>query len=228
MFYHRGRRWYARQFPNGNESYLYDPTPSYIRSPMAPKRISEENPDAKILVCLRDPVDRAFSHYWHERSKGKIEFAFEEVLENYDLYQNWVEPGLYGHHLQRWWDYFGEEQFLIQTFESLSDGPKEFYGQILDFLGIGDHTPSVLQEKVNTAGWLRGPLRRVGRKAFDRVVGADGGPHLLRSLWERLTGKSRYSQGPPADIEAELRKVITPDVEELEQLLDRPFTEWKV
>ena len=75
MFYPRGRGWYAEFFADAKPGQkLIDPTPSYIRSPLAAARIYEENPEAKIVLCLRHPIERAFSHYWHEKKRGRFNF----------------------------------------------------------------------------------------------------------------------------------------------------------
>ena len=82
IFYARGQDWYAQFFEEARpDQLLIDPTYTYIRSPWAPRRIVKDSPNAKIIFCLRNPIERAFSHYWHEKKKGKIAFDFEEGLE---------------------------------------------------------------------------------------------------------------------------------------------------
>ena len=81
------------------------------------KGIPEENRAAKIIVCLRNPVERAFSHFWHERKKKKYNFDFSEVLRTYDLFSSLLEPGFYAEHIERFLGYFPREQILCQLFD---------------------------------------------------------------------------------------------------------------
>ena len=74
---------YHSFFSNIDSKILYDPTPSYIRSPFTPKRISEYNNNAKLLIIARNPIERAFSHYWHEKKKDLYNFQFDECTVNY-------------------------------------------------------------------------------------------------------------------------------------------------
>ncbi len=63
------------------QKIIVDNTTSYARDPLAPKRIYNYNPKSKIVFLIRNPIDRAFSHYWHEKRKLKINFKFEENLQ---------------------------------------------------------------------------------------------------------------------------------------------------
>ena len=159
MLYHRGRGWLERQYPHAAaDRLLFEPTPNYFRSPLAPIRIARENPHAKIVACLRHPIARAFSHYWHEKKKRRFDFRFEEALENFDLFTNWIEPGLYALHLKRFLEHFPREQMLVQLFDDLEEDPWSFLQQLYRFIGVNDtFEPHVLHEKVNpaTPRWLR-------------------------------------------------------------------------
>ena len=73
MNYHRGRDWYEKFYQSYNQEQMRgDTTVSYARSELAIKRIAKTNSNAKIILSLRNPITRAFSHYWHEKKKGKI------------------------------------------------------------------------------------------------------------------------------------------------------------
>ena len=104
------------------------------------------------MTCIRHPIERAFSHYWHEKKKLRFNFKFEEALENFDLYTNWIEPGFYTLHLKRFFKYFSKNHILIQFFDKLQDDPKIYLQELLHFIGINTNfQPSVLYEKVNAA-----------------------------------------------------------------------------
>ncbi len=243
IFYHRGRAWYDQRFPASQKGQqVIDFTPSYIRSPWAPRRIYRDHPEAKLILCLRNPVDRAFSHYWHEKKKQKIAFEFAEVLENYDLFSSWIEPGLYAQHIERYLQFFDREQFLFLEFEQLESNPDQFLRNVLEFMNVDtDFTPSLLQEKVNRAGsrqnflneqWkafkrffrtspLAPTLRKIkGDKAVKKI-------ETLPLLRRSLNNKKEYKKGMTFPLRKKLIELIEPEIARLEKLLDKDFTHWR-
>lgn len=78
----RGAEWYAEQFsPREHHLQIGEATPSYLDHPLAAKRLARTLPEARIVVLLRNPVDRAYSHYWHKRRLGDEHLeSFEEAV----------------------------------------------------------------------------------------------------------------------------------------------------
>ncbi|MEX2132610.1 MAG: sulfotransferase domain-containing protein, partial [Acidimicrobiia bacterium] len=95
--YERGIDWYLQHFPGSDTAKaIGEATPAYLYFPEVAERIATTLPDVKILLLLRDPVDRAHSHYWHNRSVGreKLEFAeaiaaWREFLDKHPTDKNW-------------------------------------------------------------------------------------------------------------------------------------------
>jgi hypothetical protein len=117
-------------------------------------------PDARLIALLRDPVDRAFSHYQHEVSLGREPLSFEEALDreeermsgevermirepSYFSHAWWnytyAARGLYAEQLERWFAVFPREQLLVLVSEEMLDDPAETYPRVLDFLGADGH-----------------------------------------------------------------------------------------
>jgi len=73
--YDKGLRWYRRHFPLrarlSSERLSGEASPYYLFHPHAPRRIAETLPDARILMLLRNPANRAISHYFHEARVGR-------------------------------------------------------------------------------------------------------------------------------------------------------------
>lgn len=242
MGYHHGTEWYREYFPDDPEEYTVvgEETPSYIRSETAPERIAELNSDAKIIFSLRNPIDRAFSHYWHEKAKGKISFEFEEVLENYDLYENWVRPGMYVDHIERFEDAFGEDQVKLMYFDDLVDDDAAFIREVYEFVGADpDFTPSIIDEKVNDARWSSGI--EVVDKLYYRVVNIvyrrAGEPvkKVLRpvhafvqegGLSNPFASESEYEKGMDPETRERLEEIFLEKTRELGQRTDRTFEHW--
>jgi hypothetical protein len=232
MYYGKGRDWYAGHFRDAAASQkLFDPTPSYIRSPWAPRRIAQENPGARIVLCLRDPVERAFSHYWHEKKKSHINLGFRDVLDIYDCYANWLEPGFYAEHIERYLRYFPREQLLCQSFDRLHDEPRGFLRELFSFCGVDpDFEPSMLHRRINVAGprqsFFSANVKPRIRTAFRWVGRIPGlGQRARRSAY--LTGKSEYVRGVPPELRGPLAELCEPEIVRLEQLLEIDLSAWR-
>jgi len=166
--YEKGEDWYRSQFPvgarrrlasavNGRKLLAGDATPYYILHPLAAYRAWKLIPYAKIIILLRDPVDRAYSHYHHEVRLGHEQLSFEAAIrvepsrirgeaqrlitepshESYN-YQHftYLERGIYADQIRRWLDYFRPEQLLILSSEQLFEDPGVVYHIVLNFLGL--------------------------------------------------------------------------------------------
>ena len=77
----RGEAWYRAHFGlDGEPGVSIDSSPYYLYHPVVPARLHALLPGARLIVLLRDPVRRAYSHYWHERDKGRESLAFEDAV----------------------------------------------------------------------------------------------------------------------------------------------------
>lgn len=135
---------YASAFPLRAESkYCGEASPFYLRSLDAAKNIAHRHPDARIIVLLRDPIDRLLSHYAMEvrdaRVPEPIELAIQEEQQALNLgqrpFHGLLDSGLYGQGLSRFLEHFSEDQILILDFAALSD-PQRLSSKISAFLEI--------------------------------------------------------------------------------------------
>jgi hypothetical protein len=235
MYYHRGARWYAEHFKDaGPRQKKFDPTYTYLRSPWAPRRIAADNPEAKIIMCLRHPIDRAFSHYWHEKKKGKYNFSFEEVLKNYDLFASWIEPGLYAEHIERFLRHFPRDQIRCLLFDDLREDPEGFLHEILTFARVDpDFEPSFLHRKANEAGGRRTLTNRVWRGVRRRLQWTTGQGNVAQALQSTpvlgrlLQDRVEYESGIDPEVRQELEAICAPEIERLEDLLSIDLSIWK-
>jgi hypothetical protein len=155
----RGPDWYLGQFPSTIPlgAITGEATPYALFHPLAPQRLREIAPDAKLIVLLRNPVDRAYSHYLMERSRGDETRSFAEALaaepallagEEDNLladpgyisrahkHASYVSRGDYAPQLERWFAHFSREQFLILRSEDLYARPGETFALATSFLGL--------------------------------------------------------------------------------------------
>jgi hypothetical protein len=140
----KGTEWYRRCFPapqwkNGRKTITGEKTPYYLFHPHVPQRMAEVVPRVRLIVLLRNPVDRAYSQYHHDMSmmqakhRGKSR-AFEETLEQQN--SSYLPRGIYVDQLLRWSEYFGKEQMLILKSEDFFKHTTETLRTVQNFLDL--------------------------------------------------------------------------------------------
>jgi len=125
----------------------------YIFSPLAPKRIAELIPDVKMIAVLRNPTERAISHYFHECRMGRETLPIVEALQaeeerlrpfiaNEDyrhtifIHHSYKSRGRYKEQISRYLEYFSREQILILKSDDLFSKADEVLRQVFAFIGV--------------------------------------------------------------------------------------------
>jgi hypothetical protein len=158
--YAHGERWYRAHMPARRRSLVGEASPSYLFHPLAPERVASMLPEARLIALLRNPVDRAFSHYQHEVALGREPLPFEDAVDgeeermrgevermlrepSYFSHAWWnytyVARGRYAEQLERWFAHFPRERLLVLFTEELAADTAGTYRRVLDFLGAGAH-----------------------------------------------------------------------------------------
>lgn len=136
---------YLALFTTGGEIVL-EATTDYLWIPSATENIWEHDPDAQIIILLREPIARAHSHYWMNVRHGKEDREFQEALKaeiKQSAQGEYVTPGRYASHLERWLEYFPESQIHIELSDDFFSEPRRTLRDICGFLGIrADAIPS--------------------------------------------------------------------------------------
>jgi len=240
MHYQKGEEWYRQHFENHDgEPVVGEETPSYIRDDAVPQRLKDDIATAKLIISVRNPIERAYSHYWHEKSKDKHSFAFKEVFENYDLFQNWVVPGFYYRHVQRFLEEFSEDQLKLVFFDDLVADDEAFIRDVYEFVGADpDYTPSFVDEKVNEARDKLGfeAINRGYYRAFDFVQTNFPQPvkdvlHPFHTAYKRgivatFGDKDEYEKGMDPEVRRSLEETYLDEVRRLERYTGRDFSHW--
>jgi Sulfotransferase domain len=169
FFDHRfenGIDWYRSFFPltvrrrlarrRGGDLVVGESTPYYLFHPEVPARVAATLPDVRLIALLRDPVERAYSHYQHRKRAGyeKLSFAKalaaeekrlaggDELLLTDPRYRRhhynhaYFRRGLYAEQLERWLELFPREQLLVLRSEDFFAQPAETYAEALEFIGV--------------------------------------------------------------------------------------------
>jgi len=155
--YQKGLQWYKKQFQHCNKnSIIGEYSVDYFADEHAPKRIAEQFPDINFIIILRNPIDRAYSHYQYRKAKGRDfgaskraqEKSFVEFLKTEKRFR---EVGFYDEHLKRWFSYFDKDQFFIITYDQVKKDPHRVIKESYNFLEVNsDFTPSTIRKKKNT------------------------------------------------------------------------------
>lgn len=148
----RGFHWYESLFDSCPERTLCgELSTSYFSSLCAQTQISTWYPDAKLFVCLRNPIDRAFSDYKHYIMTGVIDRTMP-FLTACEKYPEIVIHGYYGKHLERWRKYHprGTENLSIMLYHYVQERPEIEIKLLCRWLGVDmEFEPSMLYKRVN-------------------------------------------------------------------------------
>lgn len=204
--FEQGESWYRAKFQPGPEHKAWgEATPAYINRPEVPQRIKDMCPHARLVACLRNPIDRAFSAYNLKRH-GDLNYAtFEEALEkNPDI----MERGLYARQLERYFALFPREQVLVQIYDDLVHHEKRFIREIYTHIGVdADYKPSWLGKTDNAVimPGVQDKLKGVGLGwAIRAVRDSRVGPMIRR--WNRQQ-KTRKA-GQYKDMKPETKRML--------------------
>ncbi|MEC4805646.1 MAG: sulfotransferase [Jaaginema sp. PMC 1079.18] len=127
-------------------------SPSYLFNPLVASRIAKLLPTVKIIILLRDPVTRSYSHYQHEVRKGRENLTFaaaiakeeERVQGKYHSYFHacyaYQARGLYLNQIKTYLDFFKPENILILSSENFFQNPQQVYNSVLSFLELAPFT----------------------------------------------------------------------------------------
>lgn len=167
--YHKGMCFYKRHFPLkvlSKGRIVGEYTPFYLFHPLAIERIAKDLPGVKLIALLRNPVDRAYSHYNMKREKEHDKEGFEEALAledtrtageadkirqderyiswNYRAY-TYKARGLYADQLEKVYRHFPKEQVLVLSSEMYFNNHLDAMKEIYHFLGISYYEPRDLR-----------------------------------------------------------------------------------
>lgn len=141
-----------------NEKILFEASTSYLFSSVAAENIFQFNPKAKILVILRDPIKRCYSHYLMALRFGFTSLSFKKAIEldnnvsirNVGQSELFIDMSLYNKMLLRYQKVFDARQIKIMFFEDLVERPLDFMNELADFLEI-EKFKEISSEPKNTA-----------------------------------------------------------------------------
>jgi hypothetical protein len=223
----KGQDWYLSHFDDTQgRRAVGEISHSYLSSPEAVARIRELNPAMRLLVCLREPVDRAFSDYLDLVKNNQFAGSLDEAV---DQYPRLLDRGRYATHLQRYLDVFPAEQLHIGLFDDLKTNAQGYADEVFDFLDVSplELPPAALKSRM-PAGKPRSTAVAAAAKSASKAVKKLGLRRLrsrvkrsvaVRSALYRPYGDDRPVLDPATA--ARLRERFEPEVHRLDDLLGR-------
>lgn len=231
-YYHKGIDWYLNLFRNckcpeeTQHHAIGEVSNSYVFSPMAANRIADVFPDVKIIYNLRDPIERAFSHYLLMMRNGLVNGSFEDsIVQRPDL----LSRGKYAEHLTPYFDRFPESQRLGLFFDDLKHDANAYAGSVFRFLGVD---PALYQGDASKRVFAAAtPRSRILSKLFlsaGAITRKLGYPNLVTkikySILERLLFREYADGEVPVlnpDTRERLKEYFFPDLEKLKHMTGR-------
>lgn len=233
--FQRGETWYRGLFPSAlapGVRAVGEVSNTYIFYPAAAERMRAYNPTMRAVACLRNPVDRAFSHWLFLKRNAEVDGSFEDALRTRpDL----VERGRYAALLEPWFQVLGRDQVLVLLFQDFTAAPLEVYNRLLSFVGADpvEHVDLRDEDRLPASAPRNRAAARAVKLVAD-VVRRTGHPRVIQ--WVKDSPLPRFLYRPYARHERprmrdETRSMLTAayadDVARLGALLGRDlFTEW--
>lgn len=215
---------------------IADCSTTYLYSEVAADNIAKVAPAAKILISLRNPIDRAFSEFLMNCSIGTACPPFSNALDleahelkekRVPVHHRYVTAGLYWKQVERYLRIFGRDNVLILRFEDMKRDFGSVMARVWEFIGVA-HRPLVDSVHENDASF---PKAEILNRWLEVTQLKEW---IRRSVPQRIKdrAKSIYYGWKPAEMKlaeddkARLKRVFTPDVEGLSDLLGEDLTGW--
>lgn len=214
----------------------------YLCFPGAAERIARTIPDAKILITLREPVDRLYSAYTFMVRDGRESLGLEEGLsrEEERKQQGWEpiwwykELSMYYKQVQYYMEVFGRQRVKVVIYDELFANPAQALREVFAFLNVREDVGINTSVRYNVSGV---PKSRKFYQRLDKFIYNPNGlekrlksliPHHLRGAWaSKIIGMSVERVPLDAEKQAQLKAYFAEDVERLQDLLQRDLHGWR-
>lgn len=232
-YYVSNREEYKKLFLTGSTyKAIGEASAQYLYSNVAAKKIKEEIPDAKFIIILRNPVDRAYSHYLRMLSHGReniqdfekaLEAEPERVANNWSWAWHYRGVSLYSDQIKRYLDEFSLDKLKIIEFKSFKENTEKTLDEICQFLEVSNFNFESLKHYNKSGVFPTNWLRRITSHKGVRLVGKQ----LPTSMKKFI--KNHFYKKPKLSIKDRQRiteKYFRDDLLKLQEMLDTDFSDW--
>ncbi|MDR8392618.1 sulfotransferase [Aliifodinibius sp. S!AR15-10] len=226
--------------PGKDHTMKLDASVSYLYSTTAAAQIANYDPESNIIIVLRNPIERAFSHYKHLLRDGRETVSFTEALdlEESRIQKGWefswhlTSMGLYSDQIQRYLNHFEQEQVRIYLLEDIKSDISRVVNEITEFVGLEAYKYDFQQQEQNESGvarswllsrmvnWILGYKEQINKVVPPRIS------HKALQLFRTLN--IRKSDLEIADdTRMRLLALFDEDIRETGELIGRNLDAWR-
>lgn len=209
-----GQHWFDNLFDANNpKSHRIDFTTYYAITPETPNLLAQTaadtNEDVKLIMVMRDPIDRFVSHYYQYEKMGvDLPSIAQLIADDSDLSRFMLSFADYQDTIARYSAQFGTDQILLLDFAAMVDDPAGIETQVLDFLGLADFKFQPTTSEKNVAGRPRNRLIQKlifsnSTKKISNLIPASIKPYLLQ-FRKKVVRANTVAQAYPALDDASL------------------------
>ena len=220
---------YHKLFSQNKKQIIGEASVSYLFFNEVPNRIYKYNPKAKIIILLRNPIERALSHYLMDFRLGFCSENFEDIIAQPEIfpqyYQQYLELGNYFLQLKRYKNVFNENQLSIVFYDDLKSDSQKVMKNIFSFLEIEfqDLDYSIQNSFLSPSNifvselYKFNSLRKIVKSLFPEPFLS-----LVKSIFFSNNSKPTFSDS----IIKQLNAYYKSDIVELEKLLNKDLSKW--
>ena len=220
---------YHKLFSQNKKQIIGEASVSYLFFDEVPNRIYKYNPKAKIIILLRNPIERALSHYLMDFRLGFCSENFEDIIAQPEIfpqyYQQYLELGNYFLQLKRYLNVFNENQLSIVFYDDLKSDSQKVMKHIFSFLEIEfqDLDYSIQNSFLSPSNifvselYKFNSLRKIVKSLFPEPFLS-----LVKSIFFSNNSKPTFSDS----IIKQLNAYYKSDIVELEKLLNKDLSKW--
>lgn len=227
---------YLKLFKNSeNQKAIGEVTNSYLYSKEAAKNIRSKFPEGKIIMILRNPVERAFSHFLMDLKSGLETGSFLEAFKKdmaksnkgWGISNVYYEIGMYYEQVKRYLTVFPQEQIKIILYDDYRNDAIKTLKEICNFLNIDSNFEFEFSKEHNKAmipksGAVALMMRQKGLKAFAKKI--------FPKSWKNIISKIFFTNKNLPKLSVDDRKYLIElykeDIQKLSQLINRDLTSW--
>jgi hypothetical protein len=221
--YEKGLEWYHNFYKEcSNENKIGEKTASYLHYDSVVFRIKESLPNVKLIFCVRDPIDRMYSHYAMSTSRDNA-IKTEELLANVKPGSQYLEWGMYARQLSPFFENFPRENILVQIYEDKDIDPSLFMSEIYRFIDV-DSDFKAPSTKIRTKLGQFEHNNRLWRP-ISKIMLHPRGPFVLRSIYTKIRPNAKKNI-LSENVYQKLSQHYLEDLVHLEELIDRDLSIW--
>jgi len=224
------------------EKAIGEVSPMYLYTPEAARKIKATIPNVKLVVILRNPIDRLYSRYLHLARENRLpSHDFSDALDKNSIWwkrNDLVQEGLYFKHLSIYFELFDQSQLKVFTYDELRKNPKKVIAELYDFIGVDATFQPDMSAEYNVSGFIKNKFadQLIGQNSLIKKTIAKASPRLLDAVtnntnikkWINGLRKKNLEKKPldPTMRTQLLQLAYQEDINSLQSLLKIDFSNW--